>query len=86
MKGPLGLNKTANMKKSLFGRKEEGDGLSVAEKIMQKYGHKEGAGLGKMNQGLIMIFGFCKSNEIIRYCGPTRSGEDFTPRWKNCCY
>ena len=24
----------------------------VAEKIMQKYGHKEGAGLGKMNQGI----------------------------------
>ena len=64
MKGPLGLNKTANMKKSLFGRKEEGDGLSVAEKIMQKYGHKEGAGLGKMNQGLkFVILDFYK-NEL----------------------
>ena len=64
MKGPLGLNKTANMKKSLFGRKEEGDGLSVAEKIMQKYGHKEGAGLGKMNQGLkLVIYEFYK-NEL----------------------
>jgi len=61
MRGPLGLNKPASMKKSLFGNRKVADessvtppggGLSVAEKIMQKYGHKEGAGLGKMNQGI----------------------------------
>ena len=40
--GGLGLGKTDNEPKE----------LSVAEKIMAKYGHKEGAGLGKSGQGM----------------------------------
>merc|ERR1712212_1118724 len=52
MTGPLGNRPTLFGGRKKDEKDAEGGGLSVAEKIMQKYGHESGAGLGKMEQGM----------------------------------